>query len=315
MFERYTETARRVIFFARYEASNTGSRYIECPHLVLGMLREDTPLRRQLDENQRNVLRESIVARFPRGEPVSTSVDMPLDQRAKTALAYAAEESQRLEDTYIGPEHILLGILRADAAMSELLSGFTSTWIVESRSRGPFGPDEHEHEIPFDSAQDVPEEDREPIAPALRAQIERLTDLMDNALRWLDRSALAGDETLKRRPWTRKQAIGHLIDWATAHHQIFARALTEPSVSVPALPEEGWVEAEGYNTLPWERVVRLWLALNGLIVHVLVRIPQEKLTVACRIGVALPQPLSKIVESYIDRCDDILGQMLLHPGK
>ena len=44
MFERYTEKARRVIFFARYEASQFGSPYIETEHLLLGLLREDKQL-------------------------------------------------------------------------------------------------------------------------------------------------------------------------------------------------------------------------------------------------------------------------------
>src|SRR6266567_2504961 len=41
MFERYTEKARRVIFFARYEASQFGSPYIDTEHLLLGLLREE----------------------------------------------------------------------------------------------------------------------------------------------------------------------------------------------------------------------------------------------------------------------------------
>ncbi len=44
MFERYTETPTRVIFFARYEASQFGSPYIETEHLLLGLLREDKAL-------------------------------------------------------------------------------------------------------------------------------------------------------------------------------------------------------------------------------------------------------------------------------
>src|SRR5713226_1748961 len=43
MFERYTETARRVICFARYEASQFGSPYIETEHLLMGLLREREP--------------------------------------------------------------------------------------------------------------------------------------------------------------------------------------------------------------------------------------------------------------------------------
>ena len=48
MFERYTEKARRVIFFARYEASQLGSPYIETEHLLLGLLREDKVLTEQV---------------------------------------------------------------------------------------------------------------------------------------------------------------------------------------------------------------------------------------------------------------------------
>jgi len=44
MFERFTEKARRVIFFARYEASQFGSPIIESEHLLLGVLREDKRL-------------------------------------------------------------------------------------------------------------------------------------------------------------------------------------------------------------------------------------------------------------------------------
>jgi len=44
MFERYTEKARRIVFFARYEASEFGSPTIETEHLLLGILREDKAL-------------------------------------------------------------------------------------------------------------------------------------------------------------------------------------------------------------------------------------------------------------------------------
>jgi len=48
MFERYTEGARRVVFFSRYEARNFGSAYIETEHLLLGLLREEKVLIRRL---------------------------------------------------------------------------------------------------------------------------------------------------------------------------------------------------------------------------------------------------------------------------
>ena len=50
MFERYTEKARRVIFFARFEASQYGSSYIETEHLLLGLWREDYAVRAYLKD-------------------------------------------------------------------------------------------------------------------------------------------------------------------------------------------------------------------------------------------------------------------------
>jgi ATP-dependent Clp protease ATP-binding subunit ClpC len=44
MFERYTEKARRVIFFARHEAGRYGSLQIESEHLLLGLLRDSQPV-------------------------------------------------------------------------------------------------------------------------------------------------------------------------------------------------------------------------------------------------------------------------------
>ena len=44
MFEKFTEKARRVVFFARYEASQFGSPHIETEHMLLGLLREDKAL-------------------------------------------------------------------------------------------------------------------------------------------------------------------------------------------------------------------------------------------------------------------------------
>src|SRR5215831_17094070 len=68
MFERYSEKARRVIFFARYEASNYGSPYIESEHVLLGLLREDHALANRLG-NRRIVepeIRAEIETRITR---------------------------------------------------------------------------------------------------------------------------------------------------------------------------------------------------------------------------------------------------------
>jgi len=116
MFERYTEKARRVIFFARYEASQFGSPYIETEHLLLGLLREDKALTNRFLRSHASIesIRKQIEGRTMIREKGSTSVDLPLSQECKRVLAYAAEEAERLQHKHIGTEHLLLGLLRED---------------------------------------------------------------------------------------------------------------------------------------------------------------------------------------------------------
>jgi ATP-dependent Clp protease ATP-binding subunit ClpC len=116
MFERYTEKARRVIFFARYEASQFGSPYIETEHLLLGLLREDKTLANRFLRSHAAVesIRKQIEGHTTVREKVSTSVDLPLSNECKRVLAYGAEEAERLSHKHIGTEHLLLGLLREE---------------------------------------------------------------------------------------------------------------------------------------------------------------------------------------------------------
>jgi ATP-dependent Clp protease ATP-binding subunit ClpC len=113
MFERYTDKARRVIFFARYEASEYGSTLIEGEHLLLGILREAGELGSSLSPlcsltSVRDWLDQRVLTR----EKVPTSVDLPFSDEAKRALHAAAKEADELGHREIGPEHLLLGLLR-----------------------------------------------------------------------------------------------------------------------------------------------------------------------------------------------------------
>jgi len=46
------------------------------------------------------------------------------------------------------------------------------------------------------------------------------------------------------------------------------------------------------------------------LVHVLAQIPEDKLNLTCRIGIHDPIPLSKLIESYIEHCEDVVAQIL-----
>jgi hypothetical protein len=113
MFERYTEKARRVIFFARYEASQFGSPYIETEHLLLGFIREDKTISHNVLSTAGVIaIRKAIEEHSVEWTKASASVDLPLSNESRRVLAYAAEEAERLSHKHIGTEHLLLGLLR-----------------------------------------------------------------------------------------------------------------------------------------------------------------------------------------------------------
>ena len=127
MFERYTEKARRAVFFARFEASQYGSEFIEPEHLLLGLLRENAP------EFKASYFRESIAISDIRAElekgmekhpRTSTSIEILLADDSKRVLILAAEEAAILSHPLIGPDHMLLGLLRVeDCRAAQVLRG------------------------------------------------------------------------------------------------------------------------------------------------------------------------------------------------
>lgn len=147
MFERYTEKARRCIFFARYEASMFGSPYIETEHLLLGILREDKGLVNRVlgSFDAIESIRKQIEASTTIREKLSTSVDLPLSHECKRALAYAAEEAEGSNQGNIAPEHLLLGLLREEKCFAaEILRerGLTAPSVRQGIQSSSWSPAE-----------------------------------------------------------------------------------------------------------------------------------------------------------------------------
>jgi hypothetical protein len=110
MFERYTEPARRLIFFARWEAAQAGSPRMEPEHLALALLRDNLILRLLPDSRKpfEAALREAVVQHDTR----PTSVDLPLSESLKRVLANGAAAAVSLDDPQIRTGHLLLGLLQ-----------------------------------------------------------------------------------------------------------------------------------------------------------------------------------------------------------
>ncbi len=144
MFERYTEKARRVIFFARYEASQFGTPLIEVEHLLLALIREDRPLFNRAVPDV-NALDAEIRASLQQDPKISTTVDLPLSHEAKRVLAYGAEDAERLQSQHIGTAHLLLGLLREEFAVSEICRRHSLTLesLRHKLAEQPAGRDTH----------------------------------------------------------------------------------------------------------------------------------------------------------------------------
>jgi ATP-dependent Clp protease ATP-binding subunit ClpC len=117
MFERYSEAARRTLFFSRYETTVLGALSIETEHILLGLLREKKGVTRTIFTQAKlshDVLQKECQSRAGGSERVSTSIEIPFSEQTKRVLRYAAEEADLLRHSYIGTEHLLLGLLREE---------------------------------------------------------------------------------------------------------------------------------------------------------------------------------------------------------
>ena len=127
MFERYSEQARRALFFARYEAGRLGSRTIESEHVLLGILREGEEvvgeIFRRFQVRPEDVRREIEAARVSE-ETIPSTIEMPLSEDSKKILAYASHEAESLRHSQVGSGHLLLGALRVEGcAAARILVG------------------------------------------------------------------------------------------------------------------------------------------------------------------------------------------------
>src|SRR5271156_4028016 len=127
-----------------------------------------------------------------------------------------------------------------------------------------------------------------PVAPQAswpQPTISKLQQLVDNtAPRLREFADSYGNQRLQRKPWTRKETLGHLIERAMVHHQWVTWALMESKLRAAGYPDEATVAVQRYSDFPWAETVDLWVSLNRLLIHYLLRVPESKLNVTCRIG-------------------------------
>lgn len=120
MWHRFTERARRAVFFAQEEANRLGDDHVSTEHLLLGILRQEDsnavralshlamPRSRVIRELKRSVYRSEGPRRY----------EMQLTPRAKRVIDLAYDEARLLNDNFIGTEHLLLALIREEGGLA-----------------------------------------------------------------------------------------------------------------------------------------------------------------------------------------------------
>ncbi len=114
MFEKFTDRARRVVVLAQEEARMLNHNYIGTEHFLLGLIHEGEGVAARTLESlgiSLEAVRQHVEEMIGQGQQ-APSGHIPFTPRAKKALELSLRESQQLGHTYIGTEHILLGLIR-----------------------------------------------------------------------------------------------------------------------------------------------------------------------------------------------------------
>jgi ATP-dependent Clp protease ATP-binding subunit ClpC len=113
-FEKFSERARRALTHAQEEAQHFGHNYIDTEHILLGLISEDEGVACKVLNNlgvAASKIRAAIEFVVGRGEKQNVG-EVGLTPRAKKVIELAVDEARRLNHSYIGTEHLLLGLLR-----------------------------------------------------------------------------------------------------------------------------------------------------------------------------------------------------------
>ena len=113
-FEKFSERARRVLSLAQEEAQRFNHNYIGTEHILLGLVRETEGVAARVLSGlsvDLGKVRSAVEFIIGRGEK-PTQGEIGLTPRAKKVVELAVDEARRMNHTYIGTEHLLIGLLR-----------------------------------------------------------------------------------------------------------------------------------------------------------------------------------------------------------
>ena len=133
----FTDRVRKVLAMAREEAIRLQHDYVGTEHILLGLIREGegvaaavlTNLNVDLDQ-----IHEQVEESVKKGKATIALGELPYTSRAKKVLEFAMAEARELSHSYVGTEHLLLGLLREEKGIAAQVLNSLGIGMEEARS-------------------------------------------------------------------------------------------------------------------------------------------------------------------------------------
>jgi ATP-dependent Clp protease ATP-binding subunit ClpC len=135
----FTDRVRKVLAMAREEAIRLQHDYVGTEHLLLGLIREGegvaaAVLGNLVQDVELEDLHGMVEERISEGQASATVGELPYTSRAKKVLEYAMSEADQLNHSYVGTEHLLLGLIREENGLAAKVLGELGLGLEEARS-------------------------------------------------------------------------------------------------------------------------------------------------------------------------------------
>jgi ATP-dependent Clp protease ATP-binding subunit ClpC len=134
----FTERTRKVLAMAREEAVRLHHEYVGTEHILLGLIREGEGVAATILQNlnaELEEIQEKIEETVKKGKAAQiTGPDLPYTSRAKKVLELAMEEARALQHSYVGTEHLLLGLLAEAKGIAVQVLGSLGVTLESARA-------------------------------------------------------------------------------------------------------------------------------------------------------------------------------------
>ncbi|MCJ8014549.1 DinB family protein [Paenibacillus sp. KQZ6P-2] len=145
-----------------------------------------------------------------------------------------------------------------------------------------------------------------------------MKNIIDRLNHWIarvpERFSVLSETEVSLRPqphkWSKKEILGHLCDSALNNLQRFIRAqYEEQPQTVIKYAQDEWVRLMGYQELPLEHVLSLWVSLNTQVAAIIKNIPEEKLQSTYPFSDGKHVTLEWMIRDYVDHLEHHLRQI------